>query len=410
MRRSFYTAFEDEIKEGKVTDIYFVRSREVLKKVGAADRRVYAEVHAYDFPRGYSWAVFAGVEEVARMLEGKPINVYAMEEGELFRVYEPVMGLEGRYVDFGVFESSLLGILRHATSVATKAARVKLAAGDKALLFFGIRSVHPAIAPMVDRYAFIGGCDAVSGVLGAELLGVKPVGTMPHALILALGGQAEAWRAFDKAMPEEVPRIALCDTLSDERFEALMAAETLRERLHGVRFDTPSSRRGDMRKIVREARWALDLAGYKHVKIYVSGGLDEEEVERLRDLADGFGVGTSIAFPPSIDLAMDIVEVEGKPFSKRGKLPGRKQVYRCPKIHDTITPYGLKLQKCLVCGERVKPLIKPLIVDGKIVREFKSAEELRKKVQDTIKNLPPHEEFEPEPILHIPQDILERVW
>ncbi len=394
-------ALQEEIKAGEVTDIYFVRARKILEETGG-DRQVYAETHAYSFPKGYEWAVLGGVEEVAWVLEGKPVNVYAMEEGEVFRVYEPVLAIEGRYTDFGVYESSILGILRHASSVATKAARIKLAAGNKTLLFFGIRSVHPAIAPMVDRYAFIGGCDAVSGTLGAKLLGVKPVGTMPHALILTMGSQTPAWKAFDKVMPEEVPRIALADTLSDERMEALMAAEALGERLHGVRFDTPSSRRGDMRKIVREARWSLDLLGYRHVKIYVSGGLDEEEVRELRDLVDGFGVGTSISFPPSIDLALDIVEVDGKPFSKRGKLPGRKQVYRCSRFHDTITPFGKKLEKCPVCGEAVEPLLKPLIMNGRIVRESVKPAKIREKVLSRLRNLPSPEEFSPEPLLHIP--------
>ncbi len=400
-KRPIPIALQDEIKAGEVTDIYFVRARRIIEEKGA-DRRVVAETHAYSFPSGYSWAVLGGVEEVAWILEGKPINVYAMEEGEVFRVYEPVLAIEGRYTDFGVYESSILGILRHASSVATKAARIKLAAGDKALLFFGIRSVHPAIAPMVDRYAFIGGCDAVSGTLGAKLLGVKPVGTMPHALILTMGGQVPAWKAFDEVMPGEVPRIALADTLSDERMEALMAAEALGERLHGVRFDTPSSRRGDMKKIVREARWTLDLMGYRHVKIYVSGGLDEEEVRELRDLADGFGVGTSISFPPSIDLALDIVEVEGKPFSKKGKLPGRKQVYRCSRFHDTITPFGKTLEKCPLCGGRVEPLLKPLIKDGEIVRERVEPVKIRENVLKKLRSLPPPEEFDPEPLLHVP--------
>lgn len=400
--RRFYISREDEIKSGEVTDVYFVRTRKVIEKTGAVDKKVYAEIHSYSFPRDYGWAVFAGVEEAANLLEGVPIDVYAMEEGEVFRVYEPVMGIWGRYVDFGVYESSLLGILRHATSVASKAARMKLAAGEKSLLFFGIRSVHPAIAPLVDRYAFIGGCDAVSGILGARLLGVKPVGTMPHALILTIGGQVEAWKAFDENLPEEVPRIALCDTLSDERFEAMMAAQALGKRLHGVRFDTPGSRRGDMRKIILEARWALDLAGYKHVKIYVSGGLNEDSVRNLRDVADGFGVGTSISFPPSVDLAMDIVEVEGKPFSKRGKLPGRKQIYRCPNFHDTITPFNAKLEKCPICGEPVKPLLKPLIKNGEIVRSFENPVKIREKTLERIKSLSSLTEFNPEPGFLVP--------
>lgn len=400
--RRFYVASEDEILSGRVTDIYFYRTREILERSGKIDKRAYAEIHAYSFPAGYSWAVFAGASEAANLLIGKRVDVYAMEEGEFFRIYEPVMAIDGRYVDYGIYESSLLGILRHATSIATKAARLRLAAGDKTLLFFGIRSVHPAIAPMVDRYALMGGCDAVSSVIGAELAGVKPVGTMPHALILIFGSQPDAWRAFDEVIPGDVPRIALCDTLSDERFEALMAAEALGNRLYGVRFDTPGSRRGDMRKIVIEARWALDLAGYRHVKIFVSGGLDEEEIRELVDVADGFGVGTSIAFPPSIDLAMDIVEVDGKPFSKRGKLPGRKQIYRCENLHDAITPFDKMLERCPACGGPVEPLLKPLIRNGEVVRKPPSPIEVRERVRRGLKAISEAGDFKPEPIFVVP--------
>ena len=402
MGRRFYIASEEEILSGKVTDIYFARTRQVLEKKGKGDARAYAEFHAYSLPRNYSWAIAAGISEAARLLEGKPVNVYAFDEGEFFRIYEPIFAIEGRYADYGVYESSVLGILRHATSVATKAARLRLAAGDKTLLFFGIRSAHPAIAPMLDRYALIGGCDAVSSIIGAELAGVKPVGTMPHALILVFGSQVEAWRAFDEVMPEDVPRIALCDTLSDERFEALSAAEALKGRLYGVRFDTPGSRRGDMRKIVVEARWSLDVAGHKDVKIFVSGGLDEERVRELSDVADGFGVGTSIAFPPSIDLAMDLVEVEGRAFSKRGKLPGRKQVYRCEKLHDTITPFDKAIDRCPICGGRVEPLLKPLIEDGGIVRKLPTALEAREKVVKRLRELSAAEEFPREPSFLVP--------
>ena len=400
--RRFYIATEDEILSGKVTDIYFARTREVLEKSGKSDRKAYAEIHAYNFPRGYSWAIAAGIAEVAKLLEGKKVDVYAMEEGEFFRIYEPVMAIDGKYIDYGIYESSLLGMLRHATSVATKAARLRIAAGDKTLIFFGIRSVHPALAPMVDRYALMGGCDAVSSIIGAELAGVKPIGTMPHALILIFGSQAEAWRAFDAVVSKDVPRITLCDTLSDERFEALLAAETLGEKLYGVRFDTPSSRRGNMRKILVEARWTLDLAGHKQVKIFVSGGLNEEEVRELSDVADGFGVGTSIAFPPSIDLAMDIVEVDGKPFSKRGKIPGRKQIYRCGNLHDIITPFNEELDECPICGGKVEPLLKPLIKNGEIVRDLLKPIEIQGRVLERLKKIAAAEEFLPEPKFLIP--------
>ena len=106
-----------------------------------------------------------------------------------------------------------------------------------------------------------------------------------------------------------------------------MAAETLR-RLNAVRLDTPSSRRGNFRRIVEEVRWELDIRGFKNVGIFVSGGIDEAEIGELRDIVSGFGVGTSVANAKCIDFALDIVEIEGEPCAKRGKKGGKKQVYR----------------------------------------------------------------------------------
>ncbi|MEN3048018.1 MAG: nicotinate phosphoribosyltransferase [Candidatus Caldarchaeales archaeon] len=380
LRPRIYYADERAILEGRVTDVYFLRTEEIVRRSGLGERRVCADVHSYSLPEGYSWAVFAGLEEALRLLEGRRVNVYAMEEGEVFRPLEPVAEIEGPYAEFGVLESSILGVLRHESSVATKAARVRLATWGKLLVFFGIRCVHPAVAPAVDRAAFIGGCDAVSGVLGAEMLGERPVGTMPHALIILFGDQEKAWRAFDEVMPPEVPRIALCDTFDDERVESLKAARALGERLHAVRLDTPSSRRGNMRAIVEEVRWTLKVNGYDWVKVFVSGGIDEEEARELADVADGFGVGTSIAFPPSVDLAMDIVEVDGSPLSKRGKFPGRKQVYRCERFHDTLVPRNKELERCPTCGGDVRPLLRPVMLDGELIEPIESPREIRERV------------------------------
>ncbi len=125
--------------------------------------------------------VLAGIEEVARLLEGLPVNVYAMPEGgTVFHPYEPVLQIEGYYEDFGIYETALLGMLSQASGIATAALRTKIAAKFKPVYSFGIRHMHPAIAPMIDRSAFIGGCDGVSGVLGAEMMGGKsPLGRCP---------------------------------------------------------------------------------------------------------------------------------------------------------------------------------------------------------------------------------------
>lgn len=389
MNRKFFLAKEEEILSGKVTDIYYVRTYRILEKKGKLDIKVTMDVHSYSFPKNYEWAVFCGLPEVLRIFEGKDVDVYAFDEGTIFRLYEPVFSISGPYREFGIYEPIIDGIFRHYVSIATKAARIKLLAGDKQVIFFGIRSIHPALAPLADRAAYIGGCDAVSGILGAELIGEKPVGTMPHELTLIFENVEEAWKAFDEIMPDDVPRYLLCDTMYDERTEVWLATKALGKRLAGVRLDTPSSRRGDIRKLLQEVRWILDMQGLKDAKIILSSGVDEETVLNTRDLVDIYGVGTSIAFPPSVDLAFDIVEKEGKPYSKRGKLPGRKQVYRCKEcFKDEIRLfYEEAPEKCKYCGGDVEPLLKKYIEKGKLIRQVKSEKEVKKYVLAQLNRL-----------------------
>ncbi|MEM2009501.1 MAG: nicotinate phosphoribosyltransferase [Thermosphaera sp.] len=389
----FYVASEEDLLNGIVTDIYFKRTVKILRTKNLR-KKVRMEFHSMSLPGGYEWAVFTGLEEVLKLLEGKPVNVYAMDEGTIFKAGEPLMIIEGYLDDFILFETALLGILRHYSSISTKAARLKRLAMDKTLLFFGLRAVHPALAPMVDRAAFIGGMDAVSGVASEKYLGLTPSGTMPHALIIAFGDQRKAWKAFDEVIEENIPRIMLVDTFYDERIEALMAAETLGKKLHGVRLDTPSSRRGNMRRIVEEVRWTLNLYGYSNVKIVVSGGIDEEEIIELRNIVDAFGIGTSVSFPQSIDISADIVEVyeNGRwlPLAKRGKLPGAKQVFRKrPGLNDLVR---LMENPGEVPGD-YSPLLKPYVIEGKVVRQPPDVLKIREYVLDQLKELP-----EPRPI------------
>ena len=383
MKPRLYSATPEDVKSGRITDIYFVRAVETVRHAGLGDARVRMEVHAYSMPKGYEWAVFAGLEEALYILEGRPVTVYSVPEGTVFRRKQPLMAVEGRYSDFGVLETAILGVLRFSTSIATKAARVKAAAGGKTVLFFGLRALHPAVAPAADRAAYIGGVDGVSGLEAREILGVEPRGTMPHALIIVVGDQVRAWKAFAERFSGEAPVIALVDTFYDEREEALMAARGLGKALEGVRLDTPSSRRGRMRDIVEEVRWTLDLHGYGWVKIFVSGGLDEDRIAELRDIVDGFGVGTSIASPPNIDLSMDIVEVDRgsgwEPVTKRGKLPGLKQLYRCPGLVDLVIPWRSEAPEC-PGGGRARPMLVKYMEEGKLVRSLPDPGEIREYV------------------------------
>lgn len=253
--------------------------------------------------------------------------------------------------------------------------------------------MHPALAPMIDRAAYLGGLDAVSSLIGAELVGEEPQGTMPHALTIVLGGPEKAFEAFDRHVEAAVPRIALADTYLDEVWEALQAAETVSE-LAGVRLDTPASRRGDFPEIVREVRWELDQRGYEEVKIFVSGGLDETTIPALLSAgAVGFGVGTSVSDAPTVNFALDIVEVEGRPAAKRGKYSGRKGVFRCPE--DFTYEVGAAPSACPRGHGAMEDLLVPYLEAGKRVRELPSPSAIRENVLMQLAKLPdPREEPE----------------
>ncbi len=388
--RLFWLATEDEIKSAQTTDIYFKYTVDVLEKKGIAPE-VIMQVYARTLPYEENWGVVTGIYEVAKLLEGLPINVKAMEEGEIFQcapesvIYEPVLELRGSYPSFAEYENPILGLLATSSSVSTKSARIKSLIGGKVAFSFGSRRAHPAIAPTIERAAYIGGLDKVSNILAARLLGKKPIGTMPHSLIQVFGDSKKAWRAFDESLKKEVPRIALIDTFSDEKQEAVSALALLGKSLDGVRLDTPKSRKGDLRRIIEEVRWEMDIRGGKNVKIYVSGGLDEDEVQNVSDVADGFGVGTCISSPPVIDFSAKIVEIPGStnPYrAKRGDISGSKQVYRKKgTFQDKVTLSKSPPPK----GYR--PLLTDIIKKGKIVRKFETVDEIRQRVLANIRSL-----------------------
>ena len=370
----------EEIRRGDTTDIYFRRTMEVLRAAGKDGTRVAAEAIVKKFPGSYGYGILSGADELLALLSGLPVDVDAMEEGTLFHVMEPVFTVEGPYGAFCELETAMLGVVCQASGIATASSRVKHAAGEKSVLSFGARRMHPALSTLIDRNAFVGGADGVSVIRSASFLGETPQGTMPHALVLVFGDTVSAMQAFDAAVDPSVPRVCLIDTLQDEKFEALRVAEALRERLSGVRLDTPGSRRGDFRKILQEVRWELDLRGFGHVRLIASGGLGAEEVRALRDVVDGFGVGTSLSNAPTVDYALDIVDVEGVPYAKRGKWSGRKQVYACDSCGTrSVRPAGRPTGAC-VCGSAPKPLLNPAMRDGKVLAPPSPAREVRERV------------------------------
>jgi nicotinate phosphoribosyltransferase len=363
-RTAPHVALPEEIRSGEVTDVYFRRGEAVLKAEGE-NPQVVVEIRASVLPRGWGWAVFAGLDEALWLLDGRGLEVRALPEGSLFFPEEPVLVVSGHYLDFGALETALLGLLCEASGVATAAARCKLAADGRPVYSFGARRMHPAIAPMIERAAYVGGCDGVAAVMSAQVIGAEPVGTMAHSLILLLG-EDRAWKGFDRFIDARVPRVALIDTFRDEKFAAVSAALAMGRSLDAVRLDTPASRRGDFGSLLREVRWELDERGFSNVKIFVSGGMDEEKILTLNRYADAYGVGTAISNAPVVDFALDIVEVEGEPRAKRGKLSGRKHLWGCPECGNRgIASSRSRLGHCPRCGHKVRSLLDVKISHGK---------------------------------------------
>jgi nicotinate phosphoribosyltransferase len=321
----FNTASYEEIKGAEVADVYFHRTMEILRSRGLEDTPVHAEV-AYKTSDPDEWFVVAGLDEVARLLEDAGVEAWAVPEGTICRPNEPVLTISGPYSAFAEHETALLGFLCQASGVATGAARCRLAAGERPVISFGARRMHPAITPMIERAAYLGGCDGVAVELAARRLGIPASGTLPHALVLILGSTAEAARAFDEVIAPEVQRTVLIDTFDDEKFGALIAARAIPDTIYAVRLDTPGNRRGDFRDLMREVRWELDRNGFEQVKIFASGGIDVEYILHLNPVCDAYGVGGAIADAAMIDYSLDIVEVAGEDRSKRGKRGGRKRL------------------------------------------------------------------------------------
>ena len=380
--RDFYLATEDEIRTGKTTDVYFLRALDILKKAGKDRTAVDAEVTTGGLPNGWPWGILAGIEEAVRLLKGRNVSLWSLPEGTLFTprtprgVPLPVMALEGPYGDWALYETPLLGLICQSSGIATKAARLRKLANGKQIFSFGVRRMHPGIAPLIERSVYVGGLDAITTPLGSALLGLPAMGTMPHALVIVHGCPTEAIHAVQKYMENKVTRIPHVDTYNDENTETLLALEEIPD-LAGVRLDTPSSRRGDFPQIVREIRWELDVRGHKDVKIYVSGNIDEKTIPALLAAgADGFGIGTSLSNAPTIDFACDLVEIDGKPVAKRGKFGARKEPLRCP-MDGT---YEVGVSRCPTCNGRMESAYVRYLDRGDLATELPSLREIRSRV------------------------------
>ena len=324
----------ERMRAGYYSDKYFVRTREILL---ADHHRPRVTMQVF----GKSHAFLGGMDEAVAILklcavEWDDLAVQALFDGDEVDPWETVMLIEGPYDAIAHLETLYLGVIARRTKVGTNTRRVVEAARPKEVMFFPARHDHWLVQTGDGYAAHVAGAIGVSTDAQASWWGSEGVGTVPHALIAAYGGDTVlATRKFAEHMPESVRLITLVDFDNDSVGTSLACARVLGSRLYGVRLDTSETmvdksvipRMGSSKptgvtpQLVHNVRDALDREGFSPVRIIVSGGFDVEKIRRFEEQqvpVDAYGVGSSL-FQGRYDFTADVVLVEGRPCAKAGR-------------------------------------------------------------------------------------------
>lgn len=440
------------------TDLYQLTMAAGYHHRGAADRQAIFHLFFRKAPFGGRFAIASGLARAVEILEdfrfdeaelsylrslkasnGAPlfresfledlanlrlsVNVDAVLEGTVVFPHEPMMRVEGSLLQAQLVETILLNVLNFETLVATKAARIKLAAGDDEVLEFGLRRAQgPDGGLSASRAAYLGGCDATSNVLAGQLFGIPVRGTHAHSWVMAHDDEEGAFEAYVDAMPDNaVLLVDTYDTLEGVE-RAIAVGRRLRERGHellGIRLDS-----GDLAALSIEARARLDAAGFPRARVVASNDLDEHRVVALKDAGariDVWGIGTKLVTAhdqPALGGVYKLGAIEAadgtwQPRLKcsnddvKTSIPGRLQVRRFLDAEgrfvgdmildelgatDTLTEQvliGQPDERLPVPGAAEHlDLLEPVLRGGKVVRDMESLEEARERARDQLSRLP----------------------
>jgi nicotinate phosphoribosyltransferase len=313
-------------------------------------------------------------------------DIRAVPEGTAVFADEPLLEVTAPVIEAQLLESALLNICHVQSVLASKAARVVLAARGRALAEFGLRRSHGTDAALqAARCAWIAGFDSTSDVLAGFRYGIPLSGTMAHSFVTAFSDELEAFRAYARAFPDTaVLLVDTYDTIAGAR-KAVTVARELAERgraLAGVRLDS-----GNLPVLSREVRRILDEAGFPGVRIVVSGGLDEHDVDDLLSQGapiDAFGVGTRLnvsADAPSLDLVYKLVRYGGRDVLKLSE--GKETWVGAKAIYRTVDAEGKMAGDVLALEDEAAPdgsgesLLRPVMRDGELLRPHPSLAEVR---------------------------------
>ncbi|MEA2482453.1 MAG: nicotinate phosphoribosyltransferase [Thermoleophilaceae bacterium] len=324
----------DRICSGYYSDAYFNFTKELLER---EDKHAHVVMQVFQKQR----SVLGGIDEAIAVLklcsdDWSRLEVHALYEGDEIEPHETVMTIEGDYRLFAHLETVYLGTLARRSLIMRNVREVVEAANGKQILFFPARHDHWLVQTGDGWAAHVAGAIGVSTDAQASWWGGRGVGTVPHSLIAAFGGDTvEAARSWARQYAHDMNVTVLVDFWNDSVKTAIEVADALGDDLWGVRLDTSErlvdrslwdemgdfSPTGVNHVLVRNVRDALDAAGHERVRIVASGGFTPDKIrdfERMGVPVDAYGVGSSLLRGDN-DFTADIVMLDGKPCSKVGR-------------------------------------------------------------------------------------------
>ncbi|MFN4762198.1 nicotinate phosphoribosyltransferase [Gillisia sp. Q332] len=426
------------------TDQYQLAMAQVYFQNGQRETTAVFDYFFRKLPFRNGYAIFAGLENLLEILEDLRFSdadidflkkqefseefieylrnfkfrgtIYSAKEGDLVFPTRPVLQVEATMIEAQIIETMLLNILNFQTLIATKASRMRLVAGDRKLLDFGLRRAQGSGGYYASRAAIIGGFNGTSNVVAGKDFDIPVSGTMAHSFIQSYDDELTAFRAFAKGRPHDcVLLVDTYDTLKSGLPHAIKVGKEMEEKgakLAGIRLDS-----GDLAYLAKESRKMLDNAGLEYVKIAASNQLDEFVIKSLLEQQapiDVFGVGTNLV-TGSPDGALDgvykLAESNGKPRLKISEslskvtIPHKKQVYRLSnpdgqllgadaitmrsetKIDRIYDPME-SLKSLSIEGAKLEALLQPVMIDGKRTEKSRSLEEISQFAKERLETLP----------------------
>ncbi len=456
------------------TDAYEINMMQTYFQAGLQNRRAVFEVYFRKMPFENGFAIFAGLEKVINYIKDinftdddieflRSQNEYTEEfleylrdfkftgsirslvEGELVFNNEPMLQVEGNVCECQLVETAILNIVNYQTLIATKAARIRMAAGDDPLLEFGSRRAQETAAAIWGtRAAYIGGFNATSNVLAGKNFNIPISGTHAHSLVELFQDDYKAFKAYAQSHHECVFLVDTFDTLKSGVPNAIKVADEMGDKIHfaGVRIDS-----GDMAYLSKRVREMLDDAGYPDAKIFASNDLDEKTITSLKmqdAKIDVWGIGTKLitAFDqPALGAVYKMVSVENdngemvdtiklSNNAEKVSTPGKKQVWRIterkdgksegdyitlddenPNDEDSLYmfhPQYTYINKTLTDFD-ARPLLKDIYKDGKLIYDQPELADIKQYSEDVLSSLWPEYKRELNP-QEYPVDLSTKCW